>query len=252
MPTYIANWTKRKLDVDMKMTEVFEAPDIDIALKLASDKYPNPDCKWIDIRNDYFWSNESKIYENPHYSPSLVNEPSPKGGGKPESRPEAGRVTEPSDDTPTDLDYFIANDGETKGPYTMSQIRSMWEHGEISSKAMYATEGDTEWRRVRELVETTEREDLPSGTKPCRDCGAPCSTDVVRTKSDPISPTGNVVATTPVCMRCGCANPTLTKEENDIIQADIGSAARVRRVTFICMILGLFIMVVMWQCAATM
>ena len=150
------------------------------------------------------------------------------------------------------LDYFITDNGKIKGPYTMPQIRSMWEHGEIPSNAMCATEGDTEWRRVREMVETTEKGNLPSGMKPCRDCGAPCSTDVVRTKSDPISPTGNVVATIPVCMRCGCANPTLTKEENDVIQADIGSAARVRRVTFICMIIGLFIMFACWQCAATM
>ena len=40
--------------------------------------------------------------------------------------------------------YYIIVGGETKGPYTIGQLRSMWQSGIITSKTFYCQENATE------------------------------------------------------------------------------------------------------------
>jgi uncharacterized membrane protein YhaH (DUF805 family) len=45
----------------------------------------------------------------------------------------------------------ISDGGETRGPYEMGQLRSMWGQGLITAAALYWREGMEEWRPVSEL-----------------------------------------------------------------------------------------------------
>lgn len=47
--------------------------------------------------------------------------------------------------------FHISDGGETRGPYEMGQLRSMWGRGLITAAALYWREGMEEWRPVSEL-----------------------------------------------------------------------------------------------------
>jgi hypothetical protein len=46
------------------------------------------------------------------------------------------------------MSYYIIQNDETKGPYTLGQLRSMWSAGSITSKTMHCQEGDSRWRQL--------------------------------------------------------------------------------------------------------
>lgn len=52
--------------------------------------------------------------------------------------------------------YFIDQTGETKGPYTIRQLQSMWNAGSITGKTMYCQENDSEWRPLSMILEQLE------------------------------------------------------------------------------------------------
>jgi hypothetical protein len=67
---------------------------------------------------------------------------------------------------PVASSYFIEQDGESKGPYTIGQLRSMWNMGGITGKTMHCQEGDSEWRPLSTILEQLEPPTPPAGTQP--------------------------------------------------------------------------------------
>jgi hypothetical protein len=51
--------------------------------------------------------------------------------------------------------YFWANDAQA-GPYTLSQVRSMWNSGQINSTTLYFQEGMQTWGSLGEIVQVIE------------------------------------------------------------------------------------------------
>ncbi len=49
------------------------------------------------------------------------------------------------------MKIFIKIQGEKKGPYTLSQVETMWNNGVITADALYCTDGMKEWREITEL-----------------------------------------------------------------------------------------------------
>jgi hypothetical protein len=55
------------------------------------------------------------------------------------------------------MEYYVIMEDQTKGPYTISQLRSMWESGVLTSKTMHCKEGDTEWKPLGVLLSLMEQ-----------------------------------------------------------------------------------------------
>jgi hypothetical protein len=60
------------------------------------------------------------------------------------------------------MNYFILQDNETKGPYTMPQLRAMWNTGVITSQTLHVAEGYKEWRPLAPYVEPRPQPPPPS------------------------------------------------------------------------------------------
>jgi hypothetical protein len=56
----------------------------------------------------------------------------------------------------TDL-YWIKNDGETSGPFTFSQVQSMWKAGTVKVTNQIMRDGENEWHSVSEVCSRLER-----------------------------------------------------------------------------------------------
>lgn len=52
----------------------------------------------------------------------------------------------------TGVSHFLFLDGEQKGPYTFSQIQSMWRSGAITSETSHFMDGYTEWQPLEVIV----------------------------------------------------------------------------------------------------
>jgi hypothetical protein len=52
--------------------------------------------------------------------------------------------------------YYLAAGGETKGPYSKAQLKSMWDQGLITSETQYWTEGMDDWYLACTLLENEE------------------------------------------------------------------------------------------------
>jgi hypothetical protein len=59
------------------------------------------------------------------------------------------------------MSYFIDQHGETKGPYTIGQLRSMWHAGTITGDTLYCEEGYAEWLHLRVLADELEQQLQP-------------------------------------------------------------------------------------------
>lgn len=60
--------------------------------------------------------------------------------------------------------YRIWKDQQESGPFTMSQLRSMWASGALTAENYFWTEGQTEWQPITALL--TELEPIPSEPAP--------------------------------------------------------------------------------------
>jgi hypothetical protein len=56
--------------------------------------------------------------------------------------------------------YYVLQNNETKGPYTLNQLRSMWTSGTLTGNMQYCEEGYTEWLPLSDLQSTLEPEHL--------------------------------------------------------------------------------------------
>lgn len=51
------------------------------------------------------------------------------------------------------MSYYIHQKGDTCGPYTIGQLRSMWAAGQVTGETLYCGEGYDEWLHLRELAD---------------------------------------------------------------------------------------------------
>jgi len=56
--------------------------------------------------------------------------------------------------------YYIAESGETQGPYSRAQLKSMWDQGLITSDTQYWTEGMDDWHLLSNLLEEQPERDV--------------------------------------------------------------------------------------------
>jgi GYF domain 2 len=62
-------------------------------------------------------------------------------------------------------DYYIAQAGGTKGPFSKAQLKSMWDRGLITSDTQYWKEGMDDWYLVQTLLETESQDSQPDPAK---------------------------------------------------------------------------------------
>jgi len=54
--------------------------------------------------------------------------------------------------------FFLHRDGAQTGPFTIGQLRSMWQSGSITAQTQYWFEGATEWRPLINILALLEPE----------------------------------------------------------------------------------------------
>jgi hypothetical protein len=54
------------------------------------------------------------------------------------------------------MDYYIIQNGEANGPYTIGQLRAMWNSGAITGTTLYCREGWSEWIPLSGMIEELE------------------------------------------------------------------------------------------------
>jgi len=60
------------------------------------------------------------------------------------------------------MEYFIITDGEERGPYTVTQLRGMWDRGELNLNTEFRPTHETGWGTLRDIRDELE----PTGDKP--------------------------------------------------------------------------------------
>jgi len=56
------------------------------------------------------------------------------------------------------MGYYILQSNETKGPYTLNQLKGMWSSGAVTGNLQYCEEGYTEWLPLSDLQHLLEPE----------------------------------------------------------------------------------------------
>lgn len=59
------------------------------------------------------------------------------------------------------MSYYILQNEQTKGPYTMGQLRAMWNSGAITSETLHCQEGYTEWVSFKKILQQLEPHETP-------------------------------------------------------------------------------------------
>src|SRR5713101_6405846 len=54
------------------------------------------------------------------------------------------------------MSYYTLQNDETKGPYTLGQLRSMWNAGSITSETLHSQEGYSEWLPLSTIIHELE------------------------------------------------------------------------------------------------
>lgn len=58
------------------------------------------------------------------------------------------------------MNYYILLGDETKGPYTIGQLRSLWYSGLITAQTLYCQEGFAEWLPLARIITDLEPQQL--------------------------------------------------------------------------------------------
>ena len=64
------------------------------------------------------------------------------------------------------MSYYILQNDETKGPFTIGQLRSMWNSGAITGKTHFCQEGFSQWLPLSDLQSELEPPSQPSQPSP--------------------------------------------------------------------------------------
>lgn len=54
------------------------------------------------------------------------------------------------------MSYYILQNDETKGPYTLGQLRTMWSSGSITRETLHSQEGYSEWIPLSSIIHELE------------------------------------------------------------------------------------------------
>jgi TM2 domain-containing membrane protein YozV len=54
------------------------------------------------------------------------------------------------------VEYYILQDDKQTGPYTVKQLRSMWNAGQLTAETFYWREGMSEWTPLRGVIDKLE------------------------------------------------------------------------------------------------
>jgi len=76
------------------------------------------------------------------------------------------------------MNYFIIQNEETKGPYTIGQLRSLWNSGAITSQTLYCQEGFSEWLPLSRIIRDLE----PPPAMPVPPTSSPAQPSIVMVK----------------------------------------------------------------------
>lgn len=69
------------------------------------------------------------------------------------------------------MTFFIYSNDQSKGPYTMSQLRKMWEAGTLTGSDLYCENGSNNWSHLSDLEYDLEAP--PAAVAPVRSAYAP-------------------------------------------------------------------------------
>jgi hypothetical protein len=61
--------------------------------------------------------------------------------------------TMPRSETTSVHAYFILQNNETQGPYSIEELRSLWNNGTITGETFYCKQGYDEWLRLEKIVD---------------------------------------------------------------------------------------------------
>jgi hypothetical protein len=76
--------------------------------------------------------------------------------------------------------FYVLIAGESKGPYLLEQIRSMWDLGVLTADTLYWNEKSSEWQGLRELLNSggqQARADVPEAVSPAETETQPARAD---------------------------------------------------------------------------
>jgi TM2 domain-containing membrane protein YozV len=62
------------------------------------------------------------------------------------------------------MNYYILEGEDTKGPFTIGQLRAMWNSGSITRKTLHCIEGDEAWRPLSDILRQLEPSPLTAPT----------------------------------------------------------------------------------------
>lgn len=58
--------------------------------------------------------------------------------------------------------YYVEMNGEDRGPFTLNQLRAMWNSGKLTGDILFAQPGMKEWRKLSTIIHLLEPAPTPS------------------------------------------------------------------------------------------
>lgn len=78
------------------------------------------------------------------------------------------------------MNYYLAVNEEAKGPYTLEQLRSMWNAGSITGDMFFCQEGDAEWHPLNDILQQLQSTPAPATPPPSPPLQPPPMTEKVK------------------------------------------------------------------------
>jgi len=95
--------------------------------------------------------------------------------------PASPNVTAPRSETTPVHAYFILQNDQPEGPYSIEELRSLWNSGVLAGETFYCEEGYDEWLRLEKIAD--QLEPPPTGAAATNASNSECCTYSGSTKS---------------------------------------------------------------------
>lgn len=92
-------------------------------------------------------------------------------------------------------EYYLFENDNQRGPFTLSQLQSMWRSGTITARTLYCQEGFAEWLPLSTILDTLEPPPLPA---PDPSAASPRPPHVPVTPPTKLNP-GDIICPNPQC-----------------------------------------------------
>ena len=69
---------------------------------------------------------------------------------------------------PREALYYVHINGKVSGPYTLGQLRSMWQSGTVMADTIFWCEGNSDWQSLLSMRHLLEPPSLPAPPTPQR------------------------------------------------------------------------------------